>query len=151
MAAPQRRYRSTLPTQPALPPWEQAPEKPPVGKPRAGKVRRKEHGRRRRFAVLVVVPVLLMLGSVYLHTVSGGIESREAALQEELDGARATGERLEVEVAELSAADRVRPLAREKLGMRDAGSADLEIVGDGKREDGTQNEGEAKGGEPRPR
>ena len=101
--------------------------------------------------VLVGVPVLLMLGSVYLHTVSGGLENREAALQEELDGARADGERLEVKVAELSAADRVRPLARERLGMRDAGSADLEVAGDAKREDGTQNEGEARGGEPRPR
>lgn len=146
MAAPQRRYRSTLPTQPAFPPWEQAPQAP-----RVGKGRRKEHGRRRRFAVLVGVPVLLMLGSVYLHTVSGGLENREAALQEELDGARADGERLEVKVAELSAADRVRPLARERLGMRDAGSADLEVAGDAKREDGTQNEGEARGGEPRPR
>lgn len=102
-------------------------------------------------AVLVLVPVLLMLGSVYLHTVSGGLEGREAALQEELDGARASGERLEVEVAELSAAERVRSLAREKLGMRDAGSADLQVVGDGKREDGTDDEGDQRGGEPRAR
>lgn len=145
MAAPQRRYRTTLPTQPALPPWEQDPQRP-----RVGKVRRKDYGRRRWFAILVVVPVLLMLGSVYLHTVSGGLESREAALQEELDGTRAAGERLEVEVAELSAADRVRSLARERLGMRDAGSADLEVLGE-QREDGTQNEGESRGGEPRPR
>jgi cell division protein FtsB len=145
MAAPQRRYRSTLPTQPALPPWEQAPDRP-----RVGKVRRKDHGRRRRFAALVIVPVLLMLGSVYLHTISGNLEGREAALQEELDGTRAAGERLEVEVAELSAADRVRSLARERLGMRDAGSADLEVLGE-QREDGTQNEGESRGGEPRPR
>ena len=146
MAAPQRRYRATLPTQPALPPWEQAPERP-----RVGKTPRKERGRRTRFAILVMVPVLLMLGSVYLHTVSGGLESREAAMQEELDRTRASGERLEVEVAELSAADRVRSLAREKLGMRDAGSANLEVMGDSRREDGTQNEGEARGGEPRPR
>lgn len=145
MASPQRRYRSTLPTQPAWPPWEQTPQRA-----RVGKVQRKDHGRRRRFAVLVVVPVLLMLGSVYLHTVSGGLQSREAALQEELDGTRAAGERLEVEVAELSAADRVRPLARERLGMRDAGSADLKVLGE-QREDGTQNEGESRGGEPRPR
>lgn len=145
MAAPQRRPRTTLPTQPALPPWEQAPRKP-----RVGKVPRRDPGRRWRFAVLVVVPVLLMLGSVYLHTVSGNLESREAALQEELDGTRAAGERLEVEVAELSAADRVRSLARERLGMQDAGSANLEVLGE-QREDGTQNEGESRGGEPRPR
>ena len=146
MAAPQRRYRSTLPTQPALPPWEQAPKRP-----RVGKVRRKEKRQRGRLAVLVLVPVLLMLGSVYLHTVSGGLESRAAALQEELDGARASGERLEVEVAKLSAAERVRSLAREKLGMRDAGSADLQVVGDGRREDGTSDEGEPGGGKPRAR
>ena len=145
MAAPQRRPRTTLPTQPALPPWEQAPRKP-----RVGKVPRRDPGRRWRFAVLVVVPVFLMLGSVYLHTVSGNLESREAALQEELDGTRAAGERLEVEVAELSAADRVRSLARERLGMQDAGSANLEVLGE-QREDGTQNEGESRGGEPRPR
>ena len=145
MAAPQRRHRATLPTQPALPPWEQAPQRP-----RVGKVPRRDPGRRRRFTVLVVVPVLLMLGSVYLHTVSGDLESREAALQEELDGTRAAGERLEVEVAELSAADRVRSLARERLGMQDAGSANLEVLGE-QREDGTQNEGESRGGEPRPR
>ena len=35
--------------------------------------------------------------------------------------------------------------------MRDARSADLEVVGDVNQEDGTQNEGEARGGEPRPR
>lgn len=145
MAAPQRRYRATLPTQPALPPWEHTSERPG-----AGRDRRKDHGRRRRFAILVVVPVLLMLGSVYLHTVSGKFEGREVALQEELDRTRAAGERLEVEVAELSAADRIRSLARERLGMRDAGSADLEVLGE-QREDGTLNEGESKGGKPRPR
>ena len=59
MAAPQRRYRATLPTEPAWPAPSRAPHKPPE---RAS--RRKAAGRRRRFAMLVVVPVLLMLGSV---------------------------------------------------------------------------------------
>jgi cell division protein FtsL len=77
----------------------------------------------------VVVPVLLMLGSVYLHTVSAGLEARTEGLQHELDAARAQGERLEVEVAELSAADRVRPLAR-----------------GGEREDGTTDAGAKRGG-----
>jgi cell division protein FtsB len=94
----------------------------------------------------VVVPVLLMLGSVYLHTVSAGVEARAEGLQHELETARAQGERLEVEVAKLSAADRVRPLAREKLGMRDAGSADLEVLKGGEREDGTSDAGAEKGG-----
>ena len=40
----------------------------------------KAAGRRRRFALLVVVPVLLMLGSVYLHTVAAGLDSRAAEL-----------------------------------------------------------------------
>jgi cell division protein FtsL len=94
----------------------------------------------------VVVPVLLMLASVYLHTVSAGLEARTEGLQHELETARAQGERLEVEVAKLSAADRVRPLAREKLGMRDAGSADLEVFKGGDREDGSSDAGAEKGG-----
>ncbi len=141
MAAPQRRYRSTLPTEPAWPAWERAPDKK-----KAGSERRRAQGRKRRFAVLVVVPVLLMLGSIYLHTVSAGLEGRAAALEQELDTARAQGERLEVDVAKLSAADRVRPLARDKLGMRDAGSADLEVINGGEREDGTTHAGAEEGG-----
>ena len=141
MAAPQRRYRSTLPTEPAWPAWERAPVRK-----RVGDERRKARGRKRRFAVLVIIPVLLMLGSIYLHTVSSGVETRAAVLEQELDAARAEGERLEVDVAKLSAADRVRPLAREKLGMRDAGSADLEVVEGKKREDGTKRAGAEEGG-----
>jgi len=95
---------------------------------------------------MVIIPVLLMLGSIYLHTVSSGLETRAAGLEQELDAARAQEERLEVDVAKLSAADRVRPLAREKLGMRDAGSADLEVVEGSKREDGTTHAGAEEGG-----
>ena len=95
--------------------------------------------------------MLLMLGSVYLHTVSAGLETRAASLEEDLDKTRAEGERLEVEVAGLSAAERIRPLAREKLGMRDAESQNLQVYGGTQREDGTKDGGEKKGGEPRPR
>lgn len=145
MAAPQRWYRSTLPTEPAWPAGDREPDgRLPARRTR--KASRKTQGRNRRFAVLVVVPVLLMLGSVYLHTVAAGLEATTAGLQHELDTARAQGERLEVEVAKLSAADRVRPLAREKLGMRDAGSADLEVFKGGEREDGTSDAGAKKGG-----
>jgi cell division protein FtsB len=145
MAAPQRWYRSTLPTEPALPAWEGAPDaRRPSGAPR--KTPRRTQGRKRRFAVLVVVPVLLMLGSVYLHTVSGGLEARTEGLQRELNAVRAQGERLEVDVAKLSAADRVRPLAREKLGMMDASSAELEVFKGGDREDGTTDAGAKRGG-----
>lgn len=145
MAAPQRWYRSTLPTQPAWPARDREPDgRRPARRTR--KAPRKTQDRNRRFAVLVLVPVLLMLGSVYLHTVSAGLEARTEGLQHELEAARARGERLEVEVAKLSAADRVRPLAREKLGMRDAGSADLEVIKGGEREDGTPDAGAEKGG-----
>ncbi|MDQ4128635.1 MAG: hypothetical protein M3151_11915 [Actinomycetota bacterium] len=97
--------------------------------------------------MLVVVPVLLMLGSVYLHTVAADFEGKVAQLEDGLDRARAEGQRLEVRVAELSRAGRIRPLAAEKLGMRDPGSENLKVYGrDG--EDGTQS-WEERGGEPR--
>ncbi len=138
MAAPQRRYRAALPTEPARPLRKRDPDRRP----------RDAVGWRRRFAVLVVVPVLLMLGSVYLHTVAAGLEGRVAELEIDLDGARAEGQRLKVRVAELSGADRIRPLAAEKLGMRAPGSEDLQVYGrDG--EDGTQNSEEEEGGQPR--
>jgi cell division protein FtsL len=100
--------------------------------------------------MLVVIPVLLMLGSVYLHTVAAGFEGRVAELQRDLDGARAEGQRLEVRVAELSGAERIRPLAAEKLSMRAPGSEDLQLYGR-EGEDGTQNRGEEEGGKPRRR
>ena len=140
MAAPQRRYRAALPTEPARPVRNRGPDRRP----------RDAVGRRRRFAVLVVVPVLLMLGSVYLHTVAAGLDGRIAELESSLDGARAEGQRLEVRVAELSGADRIRPLAAEKLGMRAPGSEDLQVYGR-EGEDGTQSRGEEEGGEPRRR
>ena len=141
MAAPQRRYRAPLPTGPVAPPVQR-------GRPGGGAARRKAAGRRRRFAVVVVVPVLLMLGSVYLHTVSAGLTWRVASLEERLAQTQAEGERLEVRVAELSRADRVRPLAIEKLGMRDPGGEDLKAY-DFDREDGARDGGEKKEGKPR--
>jgi hypothetical protein len=77
--------------------------------------------------VTVLVPVLLMLGSVYLHTVSAGLAGG---------------------VAELSGADRIRSLAAEKLGMQDPNGADLKVY-DRDGEDGTRDGGEEKGGKPR--
>ena len=112
-----------------------------------GAAERKAAGRRRRFAVVVVIPVLLMLGSIYLHTVSAGFTSRAASLEERLVQIRAEGERLEVQVAELSGADRIRSLAIEKLGMKDPGG-DLEVY-DVDREDGTRYGGQKEGGKAR--
>jgi cell division protein FtsL len=140
MAAPQRRYRASVGTRPIARPVET--------KRPSGAARKKAVGRGRRFAVIVVVPVLLMLGSVYLHTVSAGLTGEVAGLEERLARAEAEGERLEVRVAELSAAGRIRSLAVEKLGMRDPNGADLEVYG-ANGEDGTSNGGEEKGGKPR--
>ena len=144
MVAPQRRYRASTPARPVAPPVRrQRPERQMPG----GAAGRKAAGRRRRFAVVVVIPVLLMLGSIYLHTVSAGLTSRAASLEERLVQIRAEGERLEVRVAELSGADRIRPLAIEKLGMKDPGG-DLEVY-DVDREDGTRYGGQKEGGKPR--
>ena len=140
MAAPQRRYRAPIPARPFAPPIrKQRPD---------GASRRKAAERRRRFAVVVVIPVLLMLGSVYLHTVSAGLTGRAASLEERLVQTQAEGKRLEVRVAELSGADRIKPVAIEKLGMKDPGGGDLEVY-DADREDGTRYGGEKEGGKSR--
>ena len=143
MAAPQRRYRATLPTEPAWPARKHAPERSPN---RA--LRKKAAGRRHRFAMLVVVPVLLMLGSVYLHTVAAGLDARANALEVRLDRVREEGERLEVRVAELSGAGRIRERAAKKLGMHEPKSPAMKVYGD-KVEDGTQDGTKQKGGEQR--
>ena len=96
----------------------------------------------------VLVPVLLMLGSVYLHTVSAGLAGEVANLEERLVRAEDEGEKLGVRVAELSGAGRIRSLAAEKLGMQDPSGADLRVY-DQDGEDGTRDGGEEKGGKPR--
>ena len=144
MVAPQRRYRATLPTEPAWPVEKRAPNRPPDRT-----LRRKAAGRRRWFAMFVVVPVLLMLGSVYLHTVAAGLDTRASEVGVKLDRAREEGERLEVRVTELSGSARVRERAR-KLGMQQPGSSALKVYGS-KAEDGTHNGTRQEGGEPRQR
>jgi cell division protein FtsL len=142
MAAPQRRYRTSVTT---------GSISPPLGAGRRSKdaVRKKAAGlRRRRFAVLVVVPVLLMLGSVYLHTVSAGLADRVAGLEERLARAEAEEQKLGLRVAELSGAERIRSLAAEELGMKEPGGADLQVYSkDG--EDGTTSGGDEKARKPR--
>jgi cell division protein FtsL len=98
--------------------------------------------------MIVVVPVLLMLGSVYLHTVAAGLDVRAGDLEVRLDRVREEGERLEVRVAELSGAGRIREHAAEKLGMHEPKSSALKVYGD-KVEDGTNNAKPQKGGSPR--
>ena len=143
MVAPQRRYRASTAARPVGRPVEKGRPPADVG------ARKKAAAWHRRFAVVVVVPVVLMLGSVYLHTVAAGLTGKVAGLEERLVRAEAEGERLEIRVAELSGAGRIRSLAAEKLDMRDPRGADLEVYDDEDGEDGTRNGGEEKGGEPR--
>ena len=76
--------------------------------------------------VLVIVPVLLMLGSVYVHTVAARLGGEVARLEEEKKEAESEAERLEVKITELSEPGRIRALARGELDMRDPGGEDLE-------------------------
>jgi cell division protein FtsL len=143
MAASPRRYRATLSTQEARPAEKRTPDRPQIRS-----LKREAAGRRRRFAMIVVVPVLLMLGSVYLHTVAAGLDARADDLEVRLDRVTEEGERLEVKVAELSGAGRIREHAAEKLGMHEPKSPALKVYGD-KVEDGTNHGKPQKGGSPR--
>jgi cell division protein FtsL len=78
---------------------------------------------------MVVVPMLLMLGSVYVHTLSAGLKGETARLEEEKSHAQSEGERLEVRITELSAPGRARELAREQLQMRDPNAKEIETYG----------------------
>ena len=145
MAAPQRRYRVPTPLGPVARPVEK--QRP--GRAPSEVARRRAAGRRRRgFAVLVVVPVLLMLGSVYIHTISDALGGKVADLEERVARAEAEGEKLEVRVAELSGPGRIRSLASKKLQMRQPGGADMKVYAR-HGEDGLPNGEEEKGGEPR--
>ena len=143
MAASQRRHKATLPTEPAWPAQKNA-------RGRSQDSTRKAADRRRRFAMLVVVPVLLMLGSVYLNTLAAGLDARAAELDARLDKAREVGERLELKVAELSGAERIRTLAAEKLGMHEPKSNTLKVYGV-RAEDGKNDGAQQEGGKPRQR
>jgi cell division protein FtsL len=142
MAAPQRRYRASVTKRTGVRPLDAREQPGAAVRKKAARLRR------RRFAVLVVVPVVLMLGSVYLHTVSARLAGRVAGLEEQLARAEASGHKLGLRVAELSGAGRIRSLAAEELGMKEPDAADLEVYGkDG--EDGITNGGEQGGGKSR--
>ena len=145
MAASQRKYKATLPTEPA---W--LAQKRAEDRSRDRTLRQKAAGRRRRFGLMVVVPVLLILGSVYLNTVAAGLDARAAALDVRLDKATEVGERLEVRVAKLSGAERIRALAAEKLGMHEPKSTTLKVYGE-RAEDGKNNGTSQEGGKSRQR
>lgn len=128
MVAPQRQVRPGP-----------RPENPRPRRAPGRSVRRSGRLQRRRFIVLVVVPVLLMLGSVYLHTVAANLGAEVSSLEERYAGLLVEKERLKVQVSELSAPDRIQPLAREGLGMRSPGAEDMRVYD---REDGEQNDGQ---------
>lgn len=127
MAVPQRRTRyGTSVGRPV--------QKRPVGrgvsKEMTGRVGRRGAWKGRRvFVVLVVVPVLLMLGSVYVHNVAAGLKGETARLEEEKARAESEGERLDVRITELSEPQRIRAMARKQLQMRDPGGKELETYG----------------------
>lgn len=125
--------------------WEYMPEPRPVESPPRRRrplerktdkaARRKAALRRRSFISLVLVPIALMVGSVYLHTVSAGVNDRAAALEEGISRAEAERESLEVRVAELSGSGRVGALAGGDLRMRDPSAEDFRVY-EGDAEDG---------------
>ncbi len=74
-----------------------------------------------RAFVVLAVPVLLMLGSVYVHSIAARLEGEVARLEEQKNMAEGEGERLEAKLTELSQPGRIRAQAKENLGMRDPG------------------------------
>ena len=114
----------------------------------AEKLKAQAARRRRAFLVLVVVPVALMLGSVYVHAAAAGLRGEAAVLAEEKAQAEVEAERLEVKVTELSEPGRIRSLARRDLGMRDPTGGDLKTYSGSEGEDvaGEGEEEKAGGG-----
>ncbi len=118
------------------------PKKAPGGTPKWK--RRREAWRGRLFVMLVVVPVLLMLGSVYVHTVAARLGDEVVRLEEEKKEAESEAERLEVRITELSEPGRIRALARGDLDMRDPNGEDLETYDRSDGEDIVDGGGEKK-------
>ena len=72
-----------------------------------------------RAFVVLAVPVLLMMGSVYVHSIAARLEGEVARLEEQKNMAEGEGERLEVKLTELSEPERIRAQAKDNLGMQD--------------------------------
>ncbi|ABG04461.1 hypothetical protein Rxyl_1499 [Rubrobacter xylanophilus DSM 9941] len=128
----------------ALPRYREYPAAAPQPRvrPRPGRrpEARRAAERRRRFVLLVVVPVLLMLGSVYLHAVAADLSQKTASLEERVRDARSEGEELRLRAARLSRPERVISLAREELGMRTPTGDEMRVYGSGTGEDGIYGE-----------
>jgi cell division protein FtsL len=128
MAAPQRRPRYRTPVRrPVGERTEGRGSLKGTSRHASGRVWRRGERLGQAFVVLVV-PVLLMLGSVHAHTVAAELAGEAARLEEDKAKAESERERLEVRITELSEPGRIRALARENLGMRDPGK-DLTTYG----------------------
>lgn len=93
----------------------------------------------RAFVALVVVPVLLMLGSVYVHATAAGTSERIAELEQRREMAEVRQENLDLRLTALTSPERVRSEARD-LGLRDpVGST--KVYGS-QEEDGTDAAGQ---------
>jgi cell division protein FtsL len=77
----------------------------------------------------VVIPVVLMLGSVYTHAVAGDLQDRAGQLQEARRLAEAENQRLGLRVERLTAPGRITSLARERLNMRQPGEG-MKVYGE---------------------
>jgi cell division protein FtsL len=145
VAAPQRRSQNRTSAGGAVRERDSpvdAPKKAPGEAPK--RKRRRKAWRGRRFVMLVVVPVLLMLGSVYVHTVAARLGDEVVRLEEEKKEAESEAERLEVRLTELSEPGRIRALARGDLGMQDPNGEDLETYDGSDGEDVVDGGGEKK-------
>lgn len=120
----------------------EAPHRPDVGRDyerevrrerdrrrRESQERRQSARRRRSFIFFVLIPTVLLLGSVYLHNVASNTEERITALQERIDETEARSEQLGVRAAELSSPERIRTLAEDDYGLEDADASQIEVIG----------------------
>jgi cell division protein FtsL len=145
MVAPQRRPRYRTSAGGAVRERDSpkgVPKQVPGGSP--NRKQRREEWRGRLFVMLVVVPVLLMLGSVYLHTVATRLGNEVVRLEEEKKEAESEAERREVRITERSEPGRIRALARGNLDMRDPNGQDLETYDGSDGEDVVDGGGEKK-------
>lgn len=100
----------------------------------------------RAFVVLVVVPVLLMLGSIYTHAAAAGISERVTELEQSREMAEVRQENLDLRLTALTSPDRIRTKAFQ-LGLRDP-IGNLKVYGS-HGEDGTHAAGQTGEGEDR--
>ena len=92
----------------------------------------------RPFVLLVVVPVLLMLGSVYVHAAADSVSGTVAGLEEEREMAEVRQENLDLRLTELTAPERIRSEARD-LGLEEP-TGSVQVYGS-QGEDGTDAAG----------